>query len=178
MTSLLLVGFGFLLLVLETALSTLLPLHGFAPNLMLPIAIYLGVSAESHILRGALISFTLGYLLDSFCGSPMGLQTFVLTASFMVARGTGLRLFPRGPAFQILLTFLMAIGFGVTVLSLRAIFEQPSVPGLSESARDTLRTLLQSATATAVASPVIFAGTRRITSIGALKREERTVAGR
>ena len=178
MTSLLLVAFGFLLLVLETALSTLLPMHGFAPNLMLPIAIYLGVSAESHILRGALISFMLGYLLDSFCGSPMGLQTFVLTASFMVARGTGLRLFPRGPAFQVLLTFLMAIGFGATVLSLRAIFEQPSVLGLNESARETVITLVQSAIATAVTSPLIFAGTRRIISIGALKREEQTVAGR
>ena len=85
-----------MLLVLEAALGTLIPMHAFAPNLMLPIVIYLGVSPEVQIVRGALISFLLGYLLDSFCGNPMGLQTFVLAASFMVARGAGLRLFPQG----------------------------------------------------------------------------------
>jgi rod shape-determining protein MreD len=176
MTSLLLIAFGFFLLVLETAFGTLVPIYDFAPNLMLPIAIFLGVSAEAHILRGALTSFVLGYLLDSFCGSPMGLQTFVLTASFMVARGAGLRLFPQGPGFQILLTFLMAIAFGATVLALRAIFEQPSGPVLGESARETVVTLLESAAATAVLSPLIFAGTRRILSLGTVKREERTVS--
>src|SRR5437773_1178534 len=99
MNSVLLVVFGFFVLVLEAALGTLLPIYSFAPNLVLPIAIFLGVSAEIHIVRGVLISFALGYLLDSFCGNPMGLQTFVLTASFMLARGAGLRLFPQGPVF-------------------------------------------------------------------------------
>jgi rod shape-determining protein MreD len=177
MASFSLVAFGFLLLVLESALGTLVPMYDFAPNLVLPIAIYLGVSAESQVVRGALVSFVLGYLLDSFCGNPMGLQTFVLTASFIVARGAGLRLLPQGPVFQILLTFLMAIAFGATLLALRAIFEQPSAPALSEGAGETFATLLESAAATAVVSPMIFAGTRRLASFGTVKREERTVSG-
>lgn len=176
MTSLLLIAFGFLLLVLEAAVATRVPIYGLAPNLVLPIAIYLGVSAEVELVRGALISFALGYLLDSFCGNPMGLQTFVLTASFMVARGAGLRLFPQGALFQILLTFLMALAFSATVFALRAIFEQPQVPGLRISASDTLSPLLWSATVTALVSPLIFAVTRRIDALGAPKREERTVS--
>ena len=73
---------------------------------MLPIAIYLGVSPEVQIVRGALISFLLGYLLDSFCGNPMGLQTFVLTASFMgQPAGRVCGCFPQGLGFQMLLTF-------------------------------------------------------------------------
>lgn len=187
MTSLALVLFGFSLLVMQSALATLIPMHGFAPNLMLPIAIYLGVSAEVHIVRGAAISFVLGYLLDSFCGNPMGLQTFVLTASFMVARGAGLRLFPQGPVFQFLLTFLMAVAFGATVLALRAIFEQPSVPVMGDGGGSLLgvaaaaalengATLLRSAAATALVSPLVFAGTRRAESLGSGKREERTVS--
>jgi rod shape-determining protein MreD len=174
--SLLLVLFGFGLLVLEAALGTLIPMHAFAPNLMLPIAIYLGVSPEVQIVRGAVISFLLGYLLDSFCGNPMGLQTFVLTASFMVARGAGLRLFPQGLGFQMLLTFLMAIAYGATVLALRAIFEQPQVPmGEAMSARAYFS--FESPLSTALLSPFVFAGTRSVLSLGSKKREERTIAG-
>ncbi len=176
MSFVLLVGFGFLLLVLETAVATLVPMFSFAPNLLLPIVIYLGVSADVQIVRGALVSFALGYLLDSFCGNPMGLQTFVLTASFMVARGAGVRLFPQGPVFQILLTFLMAAAFGATVLALRAIFEQPSIPALSAGAGDTLQILLKSSASTALVSPLVFAGTRKVRTLGAGKREERTVS--
>ena len=175
MSSLLLVAFGFALLVLETALATLIPMHSFATNLLLPIAIFLGVSAEVHIVRGALVCFVLGYLLDSFCGNPMGLQTFVLTASFIVARGAGMRLFPQGTAFQILLTFLMAIAFGATVLALRAIFEQPQGPMFTEGMGETSSAPLKSAAVTALLSPLVFAGTRRIVTLGAQKREERTV---
>jgi rod shape-determining protein MreD len=176
MTSLLLIAYGFFLLVLETAVATRVPMYSFAPNLMLPIAIYLGVSPAVHVVRGALISFALGYLLDSFCGNPMGLQTFVLTASFMVARGAGLRLFPQGSVFQVLLTFLMAIAFGATVLALRAIFQQPSVPALNATARETASVLFESAASTALLSPLIFAGTRRLESLGTPKREDRTVS--
>ena len=176
MGSLLLVLYGFGLLVLEAALSTLIPMHAFAPNLILPIAIYLGVSPEVQIARGASICFVLGYLLDSFCGSPMGLQTFVLTASFMVARGAGLRLFPQGLGFQMLLTFLMAIAYGATVLALRAIFEQPQVPMLGESTSVRAFFRVESPIATALVSPLVAAGTRRMLAIGSKKREERTIA--
>jgi rod shape-determining protein MreD len=189
MPSIVLVLFGFTVLVAQTALSTLVPMYAFAPNLMLPIAIYLGVSAEVHLVRGALISFLLGYMLDSFCGNPMGLQTFVMTASFMVARGAGLRLFPAGPVFQVFLTFLVTLAFGATVLALRAIFEQPSAPVLGDTdadasllrsaaraALDNGSTLVRSAAATALIGPLIFAGTRRIEAIGSVKREERTLA--
>lgn len=174
--SLLFVAYGLCLLVLETALATLIPMHSFAPNLMLPIAIFLGVTAEVQIVRGMLVCFVLGYLLDSFCGNPMGLQTFVLTASFIVARGAGLRLFPQGMVFQILLTFLMAIAFGATVLALRAIFEQPKLPLLGDGMGAMSEGPLKSAAATALFSPLVFAGTRRILAIGAPKREERTVS--
>jgi rod shape-determining protein MreD len=173
--ALLLIAFGFLLLVLQAALATLVPMHSVAPNLILPIAIYLGVAAEVPTVRGALVCFVLGYLLDSFCGNPMGLQTFVTTASFVVARGAGMRLFPQGLAFQILFTFMMAIAFGTTVLALRAIFEQPQLPVFGEGMAATSEAVLMPAAVTALLSPLVFAGTRRVLSLGAQKREERTV---
>jgi rod shape-determining protein MreD len=86
MRSVVLILFGLTLLVFQAAAATLIPLHQVAPNLLLPIAIFLGVSHEVHISRGAILSFVLGYLLDAFCGSPMGLYTFTLVATFMASR--------------------------------------------------------------------------------------------
>lgn len=173
MSSIGIVLLGFGLLVLQTALATLLPMYSFAPNLLLPIAIFLGVSPDVHIVRGASISFVLGYIFDAFCGNPMGLQTFVLVAGFMVARGAGLRLFPQGPAFQIFLTFLMAILSGATVLALRAIFEQQPIQGLGDDASESGITLFQSALATAIVAPLVFMAVRRIEGGGVVKSEER-----
>lgn len=171
MNALALVVFGFFLLVAQTAVAMLLPMHGYAPNLLLPIAIFLGVSPDVPMVRGTVIGFALGYLLDSFCGSPMGLHTFVMTASFMVARGAGLRLFPQGPAFQILLAFLMTFAFGATVLALRAIFERPSLSIGESTPRETALSLLRPAIATAIVSPMVFAGARRIEAMGYKRRE-------
>jgi rod shape-determining protein MreD len=171
MNALLLVVFGFFLLILQTAVAMLLPMYSYAPNLLLPIAIFLGVSPEVPMVRGTIVGFALGYLLDSFSGSPMGLHTFVMTASFMVARGAGLRLFPQGPAFQILLAFLMSFAFGATVLALRAIFERPSLAIGEATLEQTALSLVQPALATAIVSPLVFAGVRRIEALGHKRRE-------
>lgn len=168
---------GFLMLVTQSALSMLVNQHSFAPNTMLPIAIYLGISAEVHIVRGASICFVLGYLLDAFCGSPMGLQTFVLVAGFMVARGAGLRLVPQGLGFQILLTFVMALGSGGLLLALRAIFERRApfmTPG-SEFARGSYA-VLRYAIATALTAPPVFWMIRRIGAWLQPRAEEKSAA--
>jgi rod shape-determining protein MreD len=176
MSSLAVIAVAYLLLIVETGLSTLVPLYGFTPNLMLPIAIFLGVSGEVHILRGALTSFVLGYLLDSFCGMGTGVQTLVLTATFMVARGAGLRLLPQGRAMQVVLCFMMALTFGATVFALRAIFEQSADVDFTEGAGTTLGSLLKSSAATALLSPVVFVATARVEAFGGFKREKRTLS--
>lgn len=176
MASFWLIVFGFLLLVVQSSIAMLLPIDSITPNLVLPIAIFLGVSPEVHIVRGALISFALGYLLDSNCGSPLGLHTFVMTASFLVARGAGLRLFPQAGAFQVLLTFLMTLAFGATVLTLRAIFEHPTADIGGEDTQQTVLSLVGPAVTTAACSPFVFAITRRIEALTAVRREERKVS--
>lgn len=175
MASLWLVLLGFVLLVMQSSIAMLVPMDEVTPNLVLPIVIYLGVSPEVHIVRGALVGFALGYLLDSNCGSPLGLHTFVMTASFMVARGAGLRLFPQGTAFQVLLTFLMTIAFGAAVIGLRALFELPTAAIGGGDMRQTAISLLGPALTTALLSPFVFALTRRIEAFSALRREERRV---
>jgi rod shape-determining protein MreD len=174
-SSLWLIAFGFVLLVLQSSVAMLLPMDSVTPNLVLPIAIFLGVSPEVHIVRGAIVSFALGYLLDSNCGNPMGLHTFVMTASFLVARGAGLRLFPQGIAFQVLLTFLMTVAFGAAVLGLRALFEPGATIGSGETQQTGL-SLAGPALTTALCSPFVFAITRRIEALSTVRREDRKVS--
>lgn len=191
-----LIAFGFVLLVLQSAIAAHVPLHPLTPNLLLPIVIFLGVQQDVQVLRGALISFVLGYLLDMFCGSPMGLSTFVLVATFMAARGAGIRLFLRGSLFQIALVLVASIVAGGTALALRAIFSPPEAfplvmpaagwagdlialatgTGDASAPRvgnvvSTAVALVASAAATAICAPPIFAVVRRIDALRARRRE-------
>lgn len=157
----LLLGLG--LLVLESTVARLVPLHPFTPHLILPIVLFLGVSPDVHLVRGAVIAFLLGYLLDVSTGNRMGLQTFVCVATFTLARGAGLRLFLRSPGFQIALTFVIALLAGGTTLALRAIFSPPA-PFPSGSAIDTSVVLTASVLATGLMAPLVFALVERIES--------------
>ena len=171
MRSLSFVLLGFQLLVLQAAIGVLLPLGEFAPNLLLPIVIYLGVAGDLHIVRGAILAFVLGYLLDSFCGSPMGLQTFVMVATFLIARGAGLNLFMRGPILQAVITFGFGVVAGGSILALRAIFEPPA-PFPLGSISDTVLALVTGAAVTGVAAPALFFVIRRVDGLVTRRREE------
>lgn len=174
MRSLALTLFGFLLLVVQGSLSVLIPLQSMAPNLLLPIVMFLAVSGDIHIVRGAALSFVLGYFLDAFCGSSIGLHTFVMVAVFMVARGAGPRLFLlRGPLSEAGLTLAAALMAGGTVPALRAIFDQSMrEAGLAGSFGVMSTLILQSALITALLSPLIFASVRRIDSLFVARVEE------
>lgn len=175
MNSVVLVLLSFALLVLQSALASVIPFHGYAPNLMLPIALFLAVAGEVHIVRGALTSFVLGCMLDSFCGGSIGLQTFVLTATFLLARGAGVRLMAQGPMVQILVCFVITLGFGVAVTALRAVFEQPA-SDFNPGTRERVAALVRAAVATALISPLLLAVIARIESLGTFKREKRTLS--
>lgn len=174
MRSLALTLFGFLLLVIQGSLSVLFPLHSVAPNLLLPIVMFLAVSGDIHIVRGATLSFVLGYFLDAFCGSSIGLHTFVMVAIFMVARGAGPRLFMlRGPLSEAGLTLAASLMAGGTVPALRAIFDQSMRDAGIAGSFGVMSTLIvQSAFLTALLSPVVFASVRRIDNLFVARVEE------
>jgi rod shape-determining protein MreD len=158
-----LIGLGFVLLVFQTAVATLVDYHTFIPHLLLPITIFLGVTQDIPISRGAVVAFVLGYLLDAFCGSPMGLQTFVLVATFMVARSAGIRLFLQRVLFQVILTFIISLIAGGTLLALHAIFRTVA-PFPTADYRYSARVLLQSSLVTALITPFVFKALQKLRS--------------
>ena len=174
MASLGLLGLGLLLLIVQAVLATLVPLYAMAPNPLLPIVIYLGISSEVSIARGALLSFALGYMLDAFVGMPIGPYTFVLVAAFLGARSAGLRLFPRGAGFQAVLTFLISLVAGGTVLALLSMFDpRRSEPFATGGLRANLLVCAGSAVLTASLAPMLFSLVRRIEAWSRDAAEER-----
>lgn len=161
---------GFLLLVLQSTLATLLNLEAVTPHLLLPLVIHLGVSPDVDLVRGVSLAFLLGYLLDSFCGSPMGLQTFVAVATFILARGAGTRLFLRGVVFQTVMTFSITFAANLMIFALRAIFEKPA-PFPWGNLLTTLRWSLLPAAITALVAPLVFWLVRRLDSWASRQRE-------
>ncbi len=178
MRSFALILFGFFLLVIQGSLGVLFSLHAVAPNLLLPIVMFLAVTSDVHIVRGAALSFVLGYLLDAFCGSSIGLHTFVMVAIFMVARGAGPRLFMlRGPLSEAGLTLVAALVAGGTVPALRAIFDQSMRGGgLAESFGVMSTLIIQSALLTAALAPMVFGLVRRIDGLFVARVEEAKVS--
>lgn len=179
-------AFGLALLVVQGAIASFVPLHPFAPCLLLPIVLYLGVDPDVELLRGVALAFVLGYFGDEIGGVPTGLTTFVLVATFLATRGAGIRLLLRGVPFQIGLTFAVSMLASVTMLALRAIFQPPEAfplvmpPAgwlgalarlvLGEGSRigspvALATTMIASAIATGASAPLVFGVVRRIERI-------------
>src|SRR6185295_18006389 len=68
---------------LQTAVLATIPRLPIWPNLVMVLAAYLGV--RHHGVGGALGAFLLGYFLDTFSGTVLGLHAFALTAVYAAA---------------------------------------------------------------------------------------------
>ncbi len=179
--------FGFALLLVQSSLSVLIPIHPFVPVLLLPMALYLGVTPEVGFLRGALIAFVLGVISDETTGAPLGYGTFLFVATFLLSRVAAFRLFLRGVPFQIGATTGIALLASAAMLAVCAIlsdngrepFALEMTPGgwagwVLEGAADAdslprvgavtniASVLFGSALATGLVSPLVYTMVRRI----------------
>ncbi|TMA51272.1 MAG: rod shape-determining protein MreD [Deltaproteobacteria bacterium] len=72
---------GVVAMLLQTVVFPALPYLPVRPDLILVLAGYLGV--RHHNAGGALGAFTLGYFLDTFSGTILGMQTFAISAAYV-----------------------------------------------------------------------------------------------
>jgi rod shape-determining protein MreD len=70
-------------IVLQTAVFAAIPHLPVVPDLVLVLAAYLGV--RHHGAGGAFGAFLLGYLVDTFSGTVLGMHAFALTAVYVAA---------------------------------------------------------------------------------------------
>ena len=172
MQSLAIVAFGFGLLVLQSTFAHLVPFDLFLPNPALAIVLYMGLH-DYNASKGALLSFAIGYLLDTFAGSPMGLYTFVAVASFLISRVAALRLFLQGWIFEIILTFFLTLIGSALVLGLRALFDEDFGSLLTH-----LKIVVSRAAATALVAPLVFRAMKWIERVTARRKIDGNLARR
>ena len=154
MRTLLTFVFAFFLLVFQSTFAHVVPWDMFVPNAALAVVLYMGLH-DHDLGRGALISFGIGYMMDAFAGSPIGLFTFVSVAVFLISKVAAWRLFLQGWIFEIILSFFLALVAGGVILTIRALFDQDFGSLLSH-----LKIVLLRALATALVAPFVFRGMR------------------
>lgn len=120
------------------------------PALVLPLILFMGVH-EYSLARGAAVAFVLGYATDVLGIAPVGLYTFTYVASFVLARGAGVRLAAQTPWMQVILVGAFAALQSTMILVLMAIFGRDAwVP------RSLYPLALPHAVATAAVAPAVF----------------------
>ena len=126
-----------MLLLAQTVIARVLWSEYPAPSLVLPMVLYMSVG-EFSLARGVSIAFVLGYLTDVFSGGSLGLWTFTLVGSFLLARVAGLKLFLHGVVFQVVLTVLASCVGGVTMMGLLLLFDRarPRLPVIARILRE------------------------------------------
>ncbi len=164
MQNLTIILLGFFLLVLQSTFAHLVPLDMFVPSLGLPVVLYMGLHGY-NAARGAVIAFVIGYLMDVFAGSPMGLHTLVTVGIFLISRVAALRLFLQGWIFEIILTFLLSLVSSTLILATRALFDKDFGSLLIH-----LEVVMSRSVATAIVAPVVFRMTARIDKITPRRR--------
>jgi rod shape-determining protein MreD len=146
-------------LVLASAQAALLRYVGggaFSLALALPVVVYLGLYAGN--VDGAVGAAAVGYVVDLMAGGPKGLMTFLAVALFLFSRLAGAALSVQGRAGFALLSGVGTFLYGfVALLFTRAVAPDESSPGFALLGR-----MLVEAGATALVSPLVLAGMRRI----------------
>ncbi len=143
--------------VLTATLALLLQttvLHGLTggriiPDLVLILCVYLGL--YEHNIGGATGAFLLGYLLDSFSGSLVGLHAFAMTTVYLVVYLVSRRLWMDNTLSGVAMVFLGSLLKGVAIVVALAAYL--SVDRLSFGVA---QTLFAEALLAAALTPILF----------------------
>jgi rod shape-determining protein MreD len=150
---------GLVLLLLQAQLYRVLSwvhVPGLVPSLVLPLILFMGVHEYSTV-RGASVSFVLGYCTDLIGIAPVGLYTFTYVATFLLARAVGVRLAAQTMMMQVGLALAFTFVHSLMVLVLLAIFgKDPWIP------RALYPLAFPHVLATGAVAPLIFRAAQRI----------------
>lgn len=120
------------------------------PDLMLVLAVYLGVQHPG--VGGAVGAFLLGYFVDAFSGTVLGVNAFALSVVYAGAHLVSRRLWMEGGIPLMVVVFLGAAASEVASVAVTAL-----VAAREPVWQHVLRFGLLEAGAAAVSAPAIFA---------------------
>ena len=137
-------------MLLQTTIFPSLPGLPVVPDLILVLAVYLGVAHQT--IGGAAGAFLLGYFLDTFSGTLLGQNAFALSAVYLSVRFVARHLwFERGLPVMAL-AFFGGLVRGVAVAAAAALAAGPG-PNWPHA----MRAGLVGAALAALLAPAVFA---------------------
>jgi len=137
-------------LTLQTGGLHMLPLGNHIPDLILILAVYLGL--KHHTALAAIIAFVMGYATDVFSGSQIGLNAFMITLIFLLAYEASRHLMVTNDFVGSIAVFFAVIikVFGVFAVT-------GSFRSLSDADAGMMRVALLQGLLTAIVAPFVFA---------------------
>jgi rod shape-determining protein MreD len=120
---------GVLFLVLQTTLLTALPIQRIRPDILLIFTLYLGFSYPP--ISGGILAFFMGYLMDLFCGSTLGLYTFSRLVLYYLAHLFRSRFYLEGFPSQFLFVFIFSLMENFFILTFINVFNSDSIGDLA-----------------------------------------------
>lgn len=105
-------GAAMLAMLVQTTIGTLAtPLTEVVPNLVLVLAVYLGL--RHHGIGGVVGAFLLGWFLDTFSGTILGVHAAACTAAYVVAYLISRTLWTEDGLPAMLVVFVAALVYAV-----------------------------------------------------------------
>jgi rod shape-determining protein MreD len=140
---------AFVSLAIETAIPYWLPTRVLIPNLIVILAVDLGL--RHHSAAAAVLAFAMGYATDAFSGTILGLNAFLITIVFILSYELSVRLLVTNA-----LVGAMAVFLGVMVTTLGALAISSGSTALADASR-MLPTFAIEAAVSAAFAPPMFA---------------------
>src|SRR5262245_29349883 len=141
---------GILAMLLQTTVVPALVPAPLAPNLLLVLVVYLGV--HQYDAWGAVGAFILGYFLDTFSGTLLGMHAFAFTAVYLGVHHVARVLWTEGGVPAALVAFAAAVANGFLVLVITTLTTSGDLAVWRHAVR---YGLLEAATAAAL-TPLVF----------------------
>lgn len=136
-------------MLLQTTVFAPLPWLPVVPDLVLVLAVYLGVRHPGA--GGACGAFLLGYFLDSFSGTVLGVNAFALTATYLATHLIARRLWVEGGLPLMAIVFVAALVRGLAAAG-ATLMAGPGVVW-----HHVVESALAGAVVAALAAPAVFA---------------------
>ena len=111
---------AYLLLILQSTVLELAPVHMVTPSLGLLVVLHVGFSSKWTVSSAAVVSFATGYLFDLVSGAPQGVHAFVFVLMSLFARGLSTRLAVQGIVLSAATAFVASLLSALLVVLVRA----------------------------------------------------------
>jgi rod shape-determining protein MreD len=146
---------AYLLLILQSTVLELAPVHMAAPSLGLLVVMHVGVSGKWSVSSAAIVAFATGYLLDLVSGAPQGVHAFVFILMMLFARALAARVAVTGIVMSAAVSFVASLLAALLIVIVRAqVSPEGGYGGLRQAPLEALLT--------AIAGPFVLGLLRRI----------------